>query len=499
MSKRTALLASLASLVCTASASAQAPANDDCVNASVITTGLTAFDTTSATTDGQTLDVLVCDMGPFGSEDIFNDIWYCFTAPATDVYEVTNFGLAGFDTRLAVYDNGCGLDDPALVIACNDDFDGNSPFEAGLSFSAVIGTDYKIRLGGFGATTVGTGNTLIQAFVPPMPELNPSNGNYYFAVSNIGISWDDAKLAAEGMSFMGVQGHLATITDQPENDFIYAALGGVHRHWVGGFQDLMDPMYSEPAGGWKWITGEPFVYTNWLVGEPNNTGAFPSEDFLELLDDGAFGETWNDAHPMEHPEGYVVEFPTGTGNTSQLCNGDGGDQLGCTDCPCGNNAPMGTVGGCLNSSLSSARLLSSGSASVSLPSGDTTDLRFSIEGAPPTAFCILNSGDNLAPQGMANPCFGLNSGAQSVNFDGLRCAVQNTLRHGGRSADMNGEVGVTNNPWGGEGGPPIGLAVAGGFASGQTRYFQVINRDDPLAVCGRGLNTSQAVGVTFTP
>ena len=36
-----------------------------------------------------------------------------------------------------------------------------------------------------------------------------------------------------------------------------------------GFQDLNDPMYSEPGGGWKWITGEPWVYTNWLIGEPN--------------------------------------------------------------------------------------------------------------------------------------------------------------------------------------------------------------------------------------
>lgn len=55
-------------------------------------------------------------------------------------------------------------------------------------------------------------------------------------------------------------------------------------------------------------------------------------------------------------------------------------------------------------------------------------------------------------------------------------------------------------PWGGEGGSPVGIAVAGGgFVSGHTRYFQVVNRDDPLAVCMRGLNTSQAAQVTFTP
>lgn len=65
---------------------------------------------------------------------------------------------------------------------------------------------------------------------------------------------------------------------------------------------------------------------------------------------------------------------------------------------------------------------------------------------------------------------------------------------------MNGDVGFTNSPWGGEGGPPVGIAVAGGgFMPGQVRFFQVVYRDDPMAQCMRGLNTSQAVCVTFVP
>ncbi len=185
---------------------------------------------------------------------------------------------------------------------------------------------------------------------------------------------------------------------------------------------------------------------------------------------------------------------------ASFCNGDGGDQLGCTDCPCTNNALAGSVGGCLNSAGKPTQLAASGSASVSLPTMSTSDLRFALSDAPANAFCILNSGDSIAPGGMANPCFGLGSGVQAASFDGLRCAVMNTRRHGGRSADASGNVGVTNNPWGGEGGPPVGLAIAGGgFLSGQTRFFQVIHRDDPLLSCMRGLNTSQAVQVTFTP
>lgn len=182
------------------------------------------------------------------------------------------------------------------------------------------------------------------------------------------------------------------------------------------------------------------------------------------------------------------------------CNGDGGDQAGCTDCPCSNNAPIGTIGGCLNSVGTSAQLIGSGDTSVSLPVGATTDLSFLINGAPPNAFCILNSGDSLAPQNVANPCYGLGSGAQSIFFDGLRCSIMNTRRHGGRVADVSGDVGVTNPPWGGTGGPPAGIAVAGGgFLAGQRRYFQVIHREDVTLSCMRGLNTSQAVAITFMP
>lgn len=159
----------------------------------------------------------------------------------------------------------------------------------------------------------------------------------------------------------------------------------------------------------------------------------------------------------------------------------------------------GTIGGCLNSVVTSAHLSATGDHSVSLPIGDMTDLRFALDGAPGGASCILNSGDALANTNRISPYFGLGSGTQALVFDGLRCAATNTARHGGRSADTNGDVGVTNNPWGGEGGPTEGIADMGSFVPGQTKYFQAIVRDDPLASCGRGLNTSQAAMITFAP
>ena len=118
------------------------------------------------------------------------------------------------------------------------------------------------------------------------------------------------------------------------------------------------------------------------------------------------------------------------------------------------------------------------------------------------ATSVLLSGAAVAPTGAANPCFGLQSGIHSADRDGLRCAVQGVRRHGNRMTDAAGNIQDSTGPsrgWGGESDPSVGIATQGGFVAGQTRYFQVVYRDDPSVVCMRGLNTTQAVEVTFEP
>ena len=178
----------------------------------------------------------------------------------------------------------------------------------------------------------------------------------------------------------------------------------------------------------------------------------------------------------------------------QFCEGDGGDQLGCTDCPCGNNAPQGSLGGCLNGVDQSARLLPSGGVGIA-----DANLRFDMTGGNPSTFAVLTSGASRAPANAVNPCFGLDSGVQAMSLDGLRCAVQSVQRHGARPMDANGDVGLTTNGWGPPNGPAGGLANQGGFVSGQTRHFQVIYREDDTLSCMRGQNTSNGVTVTFVP
>ena len=43
-------------------------------------------------------------------------------------------------------------------------------------------------------------------------------------------------------------------------------------------------------GVWQWVTGESVDYTNWLDGEPNNSGG--TEHYGEMWLDGV----WNDAN-----------------------------------------------------------------------------------------------------------------------------------------------------------------------------------------------------------
>ena len=88
-------------------------------------------------------------------------------------------------------------------------------------------------------------------------------------------------------------GYLATITSDAENNFLgqlaqpFYPLSAAAN--IGGYQDLEDPDYSEPGGAWKWITGEPFEYTNWQSGEPGCCA--PNEDWLDF---NAQSAQWRD-------------------------------------------------------------------------------------------------------------------------------------------------------------------------------------------------------------
>ena len=137
---------------------------------------------------------------------------------------------------------------------------------------------------------------------------NPSNGHYYQTIGvDGGIDWAGAKTAAEARTLAGLPGHLATITSQQENDFIASNFPDAARGccWLGGFQpnDTPDPD-ANPAADWEWVTGEPFSYTNWSSGEPNDGSGL--EDGLVFYDKSP--TEWNDVSRAATFGGYVVEY-----------------------------------------------------------------------------------------------------------------------------------------------------------------------------------------------
>jgi len=145
------------------------------------------------------------------------------------------------------------------------------------------------------------------------------NGHWYEEVSVPGgITWADANAAATATGR-----YLATITSEAENSFVYdlarirselwhVGSGRTSGPWLGGYQSPDD---GAPNENWHWVTGEPWGYTNWLVGEPNDFA--PNENRLQF-----FGYTppetspqWNDTHDNRSSiwnSGYIVETPEPT-------------------------------------------------------------------------------------------------------------------------------------------------------------------------------------------
>jgi len=130
--------------------------------------------------------------------------------------------------------------------------------------------------------------------------------------------WYEAAEYAETLTYEGVNGHLATITSKEEAEKIHSLLDG-HSYWLGGFQNLSSPDYSEPSGGWEWVTGEKFNHSIWpsCQEDPNNPCAYDEIYYAEPNDSGSeeclevwgFDKYLNDARCHYWTwKGIVVEY-----------------------------------------------------------------------------------------------------------------------------------------------------------------------------------------------
>ena len=106
------------------------------------------------------------------------------------------------------------------------------------------------------------------------------NGNQYLFV-NATFTWAQAKSYCELLG-----GHLVTVTSQEEEDFCRNLWESstTLSCWLGASDAAVE-------GEWCWVTGEPFEYSAWNTGEPNNGSG--NEDMLGYYAE-AVGDRWND-------------------------------------------------------------------------------------------------------------------------------------------------------------------------------------------------------------
>lgn len=120
----------------------------------------TVGNTAIATTAGANVVLTgLCDVSTVGQDIIYNASWLRFVAPAAGTYVASTCGSVTFDSRIGVFTDCANA---ASVIACNDDSPGctitsGQPWASRVSFPAGAGDVRFIAVGGFAASTSGTG------------------------------------------------------------------------------------------------------------------------------------------------------------------------------------------------------------------------------------------------------------------------------------------------------------------------------------------------------
>ncbi|MFO0872557.1 MAG: M12 family metallo-peptidase [Phycisphaerales bacterium] len=127
------------------------PANDECTGATTITSPLTAFDNTNATTS---LPAAPTSCNDGNGTTLVADIWYKYTATCTGTLTVSTCGLTTLNTRLIVYPGPSCPTASTVPLGCDDDSTGCLNGTSTVQVPVTSGQLVYIRLGaisGFGS------------------------------------------------------------------------------------------------------------------------------------------------------------------------------------------------------------------------------------------------------------------------------------------------------------------------------------------------------------
>lgn len=96
------------------------------------------------------------------------------------------------------------------------------------------------------------------------PVINPANGHAYYVTDAL-TTWDASEAWA-----IALGGHLVTINDAAENAWVVDSLQLTSdSYWIGARDDA-----NSTDTVFDWVTGEPWSYTNWSLGEPDDEVLF---------------------------------------------------------------------------------------------------------------------------------------------------------------------------------------------------------------------------------
>jgi Ca2+-binding RTX toxin-like protein len=136
------------------------------------------------------------------------------------------------------------------------------------------------------------------------------NGSIYRL--STAVTWQQAQAQAQSLG-----GNLVTVNNQAEQDWLVSTFGGSELLWIGFTDEVTE-------GQFRWVNGETSTYTNWNIGEPNNSylGQLP-ENYVHM-NWGSSGK-WNDIISSLSYRGIIEIKNTingGDGNDTLNSNGD---------------------------------------------------------------------------------------------------------------------------------------------------------------------------------
>jgi hypothetical protein len=145
------------------------------------------------------------------------------------------------------------------------------------------------------------------AMAAPIQWSSTAGGNdrFYEVFTGNAYTWEQADAIASSLSHNGLGGHLATITSQAENDFIYS-IAGPDWAWLGGQRvgntNSFEWVRGDEAGTVFYNNGPVFgTYSNFNPGEPN--GLNNGENGVHMW----LGGYWNDL-PTFGQINFIVEY-----------------------------------------------------------------------------------------------------------------------------------------------------------------------------------------------